>query len=323
MSMTRNNESDSLKSSIANLVRQNKKRDELINFLMERVETLTNAVNTLALPASIPSPETDSNERIPDHTSSQQTEQFEQSEQFEQANDTMAVNNPEILKQVTELSLDDVLNSIQSVQLDAVTPPTIVNIAQSESHQNEELEVSEFANTTSNLHDNTGISSPVKQPISNLNLDDVLNSIPTTYKDDDLISTILGADDSASNHGDYNMHSHGDYNMHSNTDHSDVPPEKLKLLGMSVKQLKQIAKDMNIKSRGNKNELVDLIWEKTCSIPKNENTALQTTISDLVSNDADMDALLNESKSEDKTEINNISAIETPQLVVEDFPDDI
>ena len=153
--------------------------------------------------------------------------------------------------------------------------------------------------------------------MSSLNLDDVLNSIPTTFKDDDLISTILGADDSASNHGDVNGHIHHD--------NSDFPAEKLKLRGMSVKQLKQIAKDMNIKSRGNKTELVDSIWEKTFALPT-------TGISDeqhigaheLVSSDADMDALLNEDAAADTLPSSaNISNPVTTQLLVEDFPDDI
>jgi len=282
MSMTRNNESDSLKSSIANLVRQNKKRDELINFLMERVETLTGAVNNLVLPA-----QNMLNTQTMQNSDNIQSDNI-QSDNIQSDITTVLsnINNNENETE-NEISLDDVLNSI------ALTPasdnnnndnndnnnndnnnearpninnsPHLPNTDQNdnkteqESGQSELLNESEFDLLKMHSRHTDGTDSNIeeheqtieKSCITNLNLDDVLNSITTTYKDDDLISNILGADDSASNHC-----------AETNNDNSDLPPEKLKLLGMNVKQLKQIAKDMNIKSRGNKTELVDNIWDK-------------------------------------------------------------
>jgi hypothetical protein len=362
MSMTRNNESDSLKSSIANLVRQNKKRDELINFLMERVETLTGVVNNLALPAPIIASNLDIDAR-PSQNKSEQIYPHDTQAQTEFNATESANTDTEIQNLDGELSLDDVLNFIHIGQPNYDPKPTgetadlkptgeaadlkptgevadlkptgeVADLkptceaadlkptgetAVPETSRpitlTEVLEVSEFDQFTPLT--TVQSLSPAKQAMSSLNLDDVLNSIPTTFKDDDLISTILGADDSASNHGDVNGHIHHD--------NSDFPAEKLKLRGMSVKQLKQIAKDMNIKSRGNKTELVDSIWEKTFALPT-------TGISDeqhigaheLVSSDADMDALLNEDAAADTLPSSaNISNPVTTQLLVEDFPDDI
>ena len=94
---------------------------------------------------------------------------------------------------------------------------------------------------------------------------------------------------------------------------------------MSVKQLKQIAKDMNIKSRGNKTELVDCIWEKTCVLSTfGISDGQSVTAHGLVSSDADMDALLNEDTAADTLPSStNFHNPTTAQLLVEDFPDDI
>lgn len=326
--MTRNNDSDSLKSSIANLVRQNKKRDELINFLMERVETLTSAINTLSLPGPELTHTTAhaSNTQIPD----QSTQIINNSDKNIETNEKLQ----------NEISLDDVLNSISSAPVannyqpetahSEITDNQIHNsqgqqelLVKSEfdsiSYQQPNQEIADVISSTSELPAYNHTSG--NQFMTNLNLDDVLNSMPTTFKDDDLISTILGADDSASNHGGDGHH-----------DNSNLPPEKLKLLGMNVKQLKQIAKDMNIKSRGNKTELVDCIWQKM-------STTL-TTISEchasIVSTNTDMDALLNSQHGVDNinhenenTTANNDIAPSTnllntaQQLVVEEIPDDI
>lgn len=324
MSLTRNNETDSLKSSISNLVRQNKKRDELINFLMERVETLTNAVNNLALPS-------------PQETNSNTTNIAENP-----GNAEPQVDNPEPQQKTTELSLDDVLNSISlpiQPSLDTnqehhqltqnITDDADIPFASSEFP--EEISNSEFGENAAmadTLIDNTGntefilkheaiahniIPSPQTQQI---NLDDVLQSIPTTFKDDDLISTILGADDSASQQGE-------EY-------HSNEPPGKIRLLGMNVKQLKQIAKDMNIKSRGNKTDLVESIWSKMNKYADNTGYEYisqaqqhqQPELSNATQHEP-LQELMAEHTTEktigsSNQEINNI-----PQLVVEEFPDDI
>jgi hypothetical protein len=304
MSLTRNNEADGLKSTISNLVRQNKKRDELINFLMERVETLTGAVNALvAQPVNPEIPKI-----TPEHNQLQATTPSKPTE---------IIDQPHQPTHTTDITLDDVLNSIPDDELhqpeimhalDAGTPttqaatnitlqtttPEPINTQQS-LYFPEELSASEF-------------STVVQQPIINttphiatqsLNLDDVLNSIPTTFKDDDLISTILGADDSASQHG--------------GEDHSNLPAEKIRLLGMNVKQLKQIAKDMNIKSRGNKTELVESIWEKM-SVSAPVEIAIGTTAG--ISADISID-----SNNEKETNVANSKLPEL--LVVEELPDDI
>lgn len=321
MSLTRSNETDSLKSSISNLVRQNKKRDELINFLMERVETLTNAVNNLTLPQQLAATISTNPTNTNDNNIAESPENTENSE--------LLAGNPEPIEDNNELNLDAVLNSISLPSQQHNPEPyqdqthlTQTHITHAHLNQN---------NITTTAHEQSNVSSEFPEVISisefgdklttqspqHINLDDVLASIPTTFKDDDLISTILGADDSASQQGD--------------EDHTKEPPGKIRLLGMNVKQLKQIAKDMNIKSRGNKTDLVESIWFKMNSgngceyIPpaQQQQTDLYNATQNENENDK-MPELLTEEQTQEKTienthqETNNI-----PQLIVEDLPDDI
>jgi hypothetical protein len=322
MSLTRNSETDSLKSSITNLVRQNKKRDELINFLMERVETLTNAVNSMA--------QLEPNNKI--------------DLREQQDNAEKEVVNSELPPKNTELNLDDVLNSIslpshsfqdttkdldtQNNIMDAHTPQTLTT-----SEFPEEISHSEFGKgnhkTEDTVIDNTDTtnfilkhewSAKLDKPVAQaqqINLDDVLQSIPTTFKDDDLISTILGADDSASQQGE-------EYQ-------TNEPPGKIRLLGMNVKQLKQIAKDMNIKSRGNKTDLVESIWAKMNNHVENNGLETQYLGADTVCAQEQNEIPLPELQQE-QTNIqtlgqpteDTIPEINVcPRLMVEDLPDDI
>jgi len=296
MSLTRNNEADTLKSSITNLVRQNKKRDELINFLMERVETLTNAVNTLALPAQ---PETNSN------NNNNLTEKYIDTEPLS--------NNIEPEKIINEINLDDVLNSISlphkpnhDINHDHLNHDQLVQNTPSDVPK--QLNMSEFPEEIGNSEFGDKLNTQTQQ----INLDDVLESMPTTFKDDDLISTILGADESASQLGD--------------EDHTKEPPGKIRLLGMNVKQLKQIAKDMNIKSRGNKTDLVEGIWSKMNSnngqeYIHQEQQQMQNELSISPQNETLPELLIDQKTAQTSENIQQENTI--PQLLVEEFPDDI
>jgi len=319
MSLTRNNESDTLKTTISNLVRQNKKRDELINFLMERVETLTGAVNTLALPAANNTANLSEQITNNKYSSNILEETTIQEHIPEEQNTIQEIQNEPTQSQVNlrELNLDAVLNSIG-------IPSQIEQNITTQTPQSgypEEIAHSEFLGKTSQTNngttDNRLITEycltnneiPIK-PVPVLNLDDVLNSIPTTFKDDDLISTILGADDSAS--------------QHCEEDYTKEPAGKKKLLGMNVKQLKQIAKDMNIKSRGNKTDLVDSIWAKMLinELPIESTTELNSEkviepeelLLDNTDNTGFQALCLGNNNDKDCTK---------QQLLVEEFPDDI
>lgn len=331
MSLTRNNESDSLKTTIGNLVRQNKKRDELINFLMERVETLTGAVNTLTLPATNinnlqeqMSNTTYSSNHL-EETTVQQPLQEEQhttdntgfQSQFLGTEGTQETQNDPSQTQVNlrELSLDDVLNSIivpnhveqHTTQLTQQSgfPEEIAHsmVSGENSHANN-LATNNIPTTEIDLTNN---EITIKQ-VPVLNLDDVLNSIPTTFKDDDLISTILGADDSAS--------------QHCEEDHTNLPAGKIRLLGMNVKQLKQIAKDMNIKSRGNKTDLVDSIWAKMLTDEVQIETANELNCEKLIEPEELLDNSANTGLNT-VFQVTNDKNGDKPQLLVEEFPDDI
>lgn len=288
MSLTRNNESDTLKASLANIIRQNKKRDELINFLMERVETLTNAINGL--------------QHEPTHVLGESVQQDVQvPSDIQTQMDVQVPSDIQTQLELHNVSLDDVLNSIHpsSDLEEAITESKIqethedtnTNHVTVESLLEEEsslVTVDEPVNLEANI-------SPTKS-VQNLNLDDVLNSVLITVREDDLISTILGADDSASNYG-------GDVTSSTHIDIQSLSGDKLKLMGMNVKQLKQIAKDLNIKSRGNKTELVDIIFEKIKTDTQNHNQVVEELL--------------------DEESMPQLPVVQTHSLVVEDFPDDI
>jgi hypothetical protein len=289
MSLTRNNESDTLKASLANIVRQNKKRDELINFLMERVETLTNAINGLQHdPVHVPAESVPAESVQPDgnYTDEPQVQQ-----------DTRTQFDTQAQLDLHDVSLDDVLNSIPPASnLEEAITESNVHEALTDTNTTVRhitveslLEESSLVTVDEPMHLEASIS-PAKS-VQNLNLDDVLNSVPITVREDDLISTILGVDDSASNYG-------GDVASGAHVDIQSLSGDKLKLLGMNVKQLKQIAKDLNIKSRGNKTELVDSIFEKLNTGAQNHNLVVEE--------------LLDEEP-----------VAQMHSLVVEDFPDDI
>jgi len=288
MSLTRNNESDTLKASLANIVRQNKKRDELINFLMERVETLTNAVNGLQhAPVHVPAEpvQPDGNYTIEPHVPLDTHTPFDTQAQLD----------------MHDVSLDDVLNSIPPASnLEETITESNVQEAQPDTNTTVNhipveslLEESSLVTVDEPMHLDAPIS-PAKS-VQNLNLDDVLNSVPTTVREDDLISTILGADDSASNYG-------GDVASGAHVDIQSLSGDKIRLMGMNVKQLKQIAKDLNIKSRGNKTELVDNIFEKLNTGAQNHTLVVEELLDD-----------------DTATRL----PVQTHSLVVEDFPDDI
>ena len=325
MSLTRNNESDTLKASLANIVRQNKKRDELINFLMERVETLTNAVNELQRgPVHVPAEPVQPDGNYTDDTVS--TGLLSQSgatafslnsrppgvglelsvdgTQAPRETHTQAPRETQVSFDLHDVSLDDVLNSIPPASnLEETITESNVQETQTDTNPNTTdrhitveslLEESSLVTVDEPMHLDAPIS-PAKS-VQNLNLDDVLNSVPITVREDDLISTILGADDSASNYG-------GDVVSGVHVDIQSLSGDKIRLMGMNVKQLKQIAKDLNIKSRGNKTELVDSIFEKLNTVAQNHTLVVEELL--------------------DEEPVAQLPAVQTHSLVVEDFPDDI
>jgi len=314
MSLTRNNESDSLKATLTNLVKQNKKRDELINFLMERVETLSGTINTLT---NLPVLLTDMNIQM-------QPNVIENDISTNNAVSEITTELKPVVNITPEkLSIDDVLNSITNdsnfLPVDNMESYTLhdTNL----NNNTTDISTQEATNSLtaeSNITNNCYLPAQTTESVDNndkspnklmhcLNLDDVLNSIPSTFKDDDLISTILGVDDSASQQCKTDA-----------DDVSDLPAEKLKLLGMNVKQLKQLAKDMNVKSRGTKTDLVDAIWDKMIKkeVPAEK---LDETVN-----------TFNFIDNIDKIVAKNIEILDTDQLtvpsidlVVEELPDDI
>jgi hypothetical protein len=278
---------------------------------MERVETLTNSLNTLQnfepiqesqqlhVNVNTSTETAQSIDSSPQHAESQNLEMM--ITEFDNIGDMQNIDSKKTKS--SEISLDDVLNSISPTQKSySLQPKMSISVEQYVEQQLVNTPDKQF--TFINSFNNQQINSDTenKNKIQNLDLDDVLAAVHVPVKEDDLISTILGADDSASNYG-------GDVAHSTNIDIKKLVADKLKLSGMNVKQLKQIAKDLNIKSRGTKTELVESIFEKlnqTISQSVVENTHETAEIAEVLC----PQPVIQESQP-------------SPCLVVEDFPDDI
>lgn len=243
INLSRSTESNTLKAAVSSLVRQNTKRDELINFLMERVETLTNQTNTL-LTHTLPAPSD-----VVLGTSATDLEELHPST----ADDT---------------NLDDLLNSVADI------PNNTPVIFSDDSHKDltsieeednvglSSLEVDVVAAPLETLppvtDDLETPPSPVDVPTDCFAMKSEFGEPvilgPTPGDTDDLIGNIL-ADDAASQISE--IDSLQPINLLA------IPKDKQVLeTKYNVKQLKNLAKQLGVKSRGNKTELIEQIFSK-------------------------------------------------------------
>lgn len=255
--LTKSGETASLKSGLSALIQQNKKRDEIINFLLERIENLEH--NTI-VPATVPvgselqasgltesEPKHDdiddilstiNNSYIPASTVKEVVDILG-SIIITNAKDKDAPENMDSMEQdvdttttamESETQVPTELHESEQQQLHESADPVIQN--ESEHRDGHVSEVSEFHELESEFD---GLMMEQNEPIPANN---------------DLVSTLLDADEE-SLAGDHEF------------DLSSVPKSKDKLNAQyTVKQLKALSRQLKLKSKGNKTELINRICEK-------------------------------------------------------------
>lgn len=233
--LTKSGETASLKSGINALIQQNKKRDEIINFLLERVENLENNVTPAQiLPVSQNSVMT-SNPVI-----------------IEDIDDVLSSVEQPIINAASAAEVEDILDSItNTVNEHSVVTENVPNI-----HSEQQLEEITNNSITAQNSEFSELESEFEGLLTTNDLN--VNKSTTNINDqeaspivsNDLVSALLDADEE-SLAGDHEF------------DLSTVPKGKDKLNAQyTVKQLKALSRQLKLKSKGNKTELINRIYEK-------------------------------------------------------------
>ena len=250
--LTKSGETASLKSGINALIQQNKKRDEIINFLLERVENLEHNVPPAQILPAAQTPVTHSIPVIADDI-----------------DDVLSSVEQPVINTASASEVEDILESITNTVCTGIESPAQCNATASTSFSGPpevglKLNVG-GTHTEQQLEDTTNNS--VTEPISEfpelesefeglLTTTDVVepeaapSSEPEVAVSNDLVSALLDADEE-SLAGDHEF------------DLSTVPKGKDKLNAQyTVKQLKALSRQLKLKSKGNKTDLINRIYEK-------------------------------------------------------------
>jgi hypothetical protein len=259
--LTKSGETASLKSGITALIQQNKKRDEIINFLLERVENLEhNVTPAQVLPVA----------QTPVDVTNIVT--------VDDIDDVLLSAEQSIANTVSAAEVADILDSInttEQVTHDTVEDNTVctdiespvqcnttgtVRQAESEPVLTEVVHV-ENTIPTATTTDESSVSNPVSIHVSEFaELESEFDGLLTTENvtqheaaepvSGDLVSALLDADEE-SLAGDHEF------------DLTTVPKAKDKLNAQyTVKQLKALSRQLKLKSKGNKTDLINRIYEK-------------------------------------------------------------
>ena len=253
LNLSKASELTSLKSALTSLIQQNKKRDEINNFLLERVDTLTAVINGQV--NTLPAPPMNLTETTPmymharDHVIQAQepvTEDFDSAEIDEiLAEEPVSSNqDPEPVTSEPDTVLTPVPEPVTSELVpEPVTSKLVPEPVTSELEQVVHCEsLTELVNN-SEFGDDVNFLFMAKQATVN----------------HDLVSGLLHDGDQSVN-GDL-VSELGE--LDPTIDYEAVPKDKKKLTsGYTAKQLKSIARHFGVKSRGTKTELVNRIYDK-------------------------------------------------------------
>lgn len=235
--LTKVNDSASLKTTINNLIQQNKKRDEIINFLLERIENLEHGLPKLTDNSGIDNSQPLNNETVTtelddllDNIEQEPSQTVPATELTDLLN---IINTPETENVNMEIREPSTGIPAADVNIAEVTPSIAEEVATVPELSLDDLET-EFEGMFNNM------------PATNPEVEQDIQSQSAT-QDIDIVSVVLEADD-IGNMADYEINI------------ADVPKSKDKLNAKyTVKQLKQIAQKMNLNSKGNKTDLVERI----------------------------------------------------------------
>ncbi len=232
--LTKTNETTSLRTTVLNLIQQNKKRDEIINFLLERIENLEHV-----LPGP-PEPTLTINTGAGMSTTAEPINDLD--DIFDSA---IAVQSSSAVD-MAQSSADMAQSSADMAQTSAVdmaqTSTVVDEIVPTQHGEFDDLE-SEFTGLLEN---------DVQQvPVPEIKVDECVVDTKSEVSNADIVSSILESAD------DIGLMSDVEINM------SEVPKDKKKLNSKyNMKQLKTIAHKLALKTSGTKIELVDRVYSK-------------------------------------------------------------
>lgn len=285
LNLSKASELASLKSALTSLIQQNKKRDEINNFLLERVDTLTaviNGQNSLQAPPvnvisgtpinmvsnsqhSFQIPQEQTTRDVAEDFDSAEIDEILAEDNLTEASNMVHSNNepnvpesePAVPESVTEPSTsvsepvpevpEPVPESVPEPSTSVSEPSTSVSEPVASDSLSELINTSEFGDDVSFLF--MAKNATAKQKAA--------DRIAVT-SGTDLIDGLLENDISVN--GDL-VSEHGE--LDPTIDYAAVPKDKKKLTsGYTAKQLKSIARHFGVKSRGTKTELVNRIFDK-------------------------------------------------------------
>jgi hypothetical protein len=239
--LTKSGETASLKSGINALIQQNKKRDEIINFLLERVENLEHNVGPAQLQGS---------------TVQQGQNVVAPVVVNDDIDDVLGASATIMTTDIaSSLEVDDILDSIHR---DETTESALPTVEVTESPLPDVIIESPFVETTESslpivvetTTEFPELESEFEGLLTNtteMHVDELATSSTTAP---DLVSSLLDADEESVS---------GDHEI----DLSSVPKNKDKLNAQyTVKQLKALSRQLKLKSKGNKTELINRIYDK-------------------------------------------------------------
>ena len=266
--LTKSGETASLKSGINALIQQNKKRDEIINFLLERVENLEHNVTLAQI---LPVEQTPVTHSIP--VIADDIDAVLSSVEQPVINTASASEVEDILESITNTVCTGIESSAQCNATASTSfsgPPRVgLKLNVGGTHTEQQLEattnnsvtepISEFPELESEFEGLLTISEVVEPEVAPSSDPEVApssdpevapSSEPEVAPSSDLVSALLDADEE-SLAGDHEF------------DLSTVPKGKDKLNAQyTVKQLKALSRQLKLKSKGNKTELINRIHEK-------------------------------------------------------------
>jgi hypothetical protein len=261
VNLTRANDTGALKNAISTLIQQNKKRDEVITFLLERVENLeANGIALLADPNSVdsdsivnnsntieskpkPKPKPTPNHDVDPNSIAALVDELEPS--------TVAIQDSGYSEPMPTVmhydELDALINEECNIQPDTVN----TNATTTEQHQHEPISHSQNYENAIELNESNANAKAVNMNNSStIDVVAVETELNGTGPDADLVSVILDTEDQ----------SHA-FNGDTDINLADVPRDKDMLnVKYTVKQLKRIAGMLSLKLKTkNKHELIDAI----------------------------------------------------------------
>lgn len=271
LNLSKASELTSLKSALTSLIQQNKKRDEINNFLLERVDTLTAVINGQVNLVAAPIPaDVSSHTQVPVYPVPETHQPREDVEDFDSAEIDEILSEEQVNYQTTQqsepLSNEDPVSQASDVESQIHNVEESLPVVESDNHNSVKEHV---------LEQEVDRSAPVAKSLSELintsEFGDDVNFLfmaknATTKHNEqvgepenDLIEGLLETEQQSVN-GDLASEL-GD--LDPTIDYTAVPKDKKKLTsGYTAKQLKSIARHFGVKSRGTKTELVNRIYDK-------------------------------------------------------------